>query len=270
MSQQVSERGLVVVTGASGGIGYELCKLFAHDLFPLLMVARSGDKLKAFAEELTATHGVTVATCALDLGAPDAPNRLFEAAQNQGLPVQILVNNAGFGDFGPFVEADLAVILQMLQLNVVALTHLTRLFLPGMLERNVGGILNVASIAAFQPGPLMAVYYASKAYVLHFSEALADEVRNTNVRITALCPGPTATGFEGRAGLSVSKLFTGAMDAQTVAEAGYRGFLRGKRIVVPGMGNRLLAQSYRFFPRSLIAGIVRRLHIRAAPGTQLP
>jgi len=270
MSPHGSEKGLVVVTGASGGIGYELCKLFARDHYPLLLVARSGDKLKAFAEELTATHAVTVATCALDLAAPDAPKQLFDAAQNQGVPVQILVNNAGFGAYGPFTEADLAASLQMLQLNVVALTHLTRLFLPGMLERNFGGVLNVASIAAFQPGPLMAVYYSSKAYVLHFSEALAEELRNSNVRVTALCPGPTATGFEGRAGLSVSKVFTGVMDAHAVAEAGYKGLLLGRRIVVPGMWNRLLAQSYRFLPRALLAGIVRRVQMRAAADTRLP
>jgi len=267
---QVAQKGLVVVTGASGGIGYELCKLFARDGYPLLLVARSGDKLKAFAEELTAAHGVAVATCALDLAAPDAPSQLFESAQNQRLPVQVLVNNAGFGDYGPFAEADLAACLQMLQLNVVALTHLTRLFLPGMLERNVGGVLNVASLAAFQPGPLMAVYYASKAYVLHLSEALAEELRHSNVRVTALCPGPTATGFEGRAGLNVSQMFTGVMDARAVAEAGYTGLFRGRRIVVPGMWNRLFAQGYRFVPRALLAGVVRRAHMNAAAGPRLP
>ena len=197
---------------------------------------------------------------------------MLETAQNLGLPVQVLVNNAGFGGYGPFAEADLASTLQMLQLNVVALTHLTRLFLPGMLERNLGGILNVASIAGFQPGPLMAVYYASKAYVLHFSEALTEELRNTNVRVTALCPGPTITGFEERAGLNASRFFTsrGVMDARAVAEAGYRGFRNGRRIVVPGWRNRLLAQSYRFFPRALIAGLVRRVQTTGASGTRLP
>jgi hypothetical protein len=272
MAQPVSDKGLVLITGASGGIGYELCKLFASDHYPLLLVARSGDKLKTFAEELTTTHGVAVATSALDLGTPEAPEQILETARNLGLPVQILVNNAGFGDYGPFAEADLASTLQMLRLNVVALTHLTRLFLPGMVERNVGGVLNVASIASFQPGPLMAVYYASKAYVLHFSEALAEELRNTNVRVTALCPGPTATGFGERAGLRESRFFTGrvVMDARAVAEAGYRGFQNGRRIVVPGCRNRLLAQSYRFLPRALMAGIVRRIQTITTPGTRLP
>lgn len=272
MSPLASDKGLVVVTGASGGIGYELCKLFASDHYPLLLAARSGDKLEAFAQELTATYGVPVATCALDLGTPEAPEQLLEAARKQSLPVQVLVNNAGFGDYGPFAEADLASILQMLRLNVVALTHLTRLFLPDMLQRSAGGILNVASIAGFLPGPLMAVYYASKAYVLHFSEALAEELRNTNVRVTALCPGPTATGFSERAGLREARFFKGrvVMDARAVAEAGYRGFQRGQRIVVTGWRNRLLAQSYRFFPRALLAGLVRRVQTATKSGTRLP
>ncbi len=260
MSEQ---KGLVVVTGASGGIGYELCKLFARDGYPLLVAARSADKLKTFADELTAAHGVPVAICAVDLGAPDGPNRLFEAAQGQSRPVEFLVNNAGFGGWGPFAEADLAGTLQMLQLNVVALTHLTRLFLPGMVQRNAGGVLNVASTAAFQPGPLMAVYYASKAYVLHFSEALSEELRKTNVRVCALCPGPTATGFESRAGLGESKLFSGSvMDARSVAEAAYHGLMRGWRIVVPGLWNKFLVQSVRLFPRRLVARVVRRMQER--------
>ena len=200
----------------------------------------------------------------MDLGAPDGPNQLFQAAQSQGRPSEVLVNNAGFGGWGPFVESDLAATLQMIQLNVVALTQLTRLFLPGMVQRNTGGVLNVASTAAFQPGPLMAVYYASKAYVLHFSEALSEELRETNVRVSALCPGATATGFEGRAGLGASKLFTGrkVMDARTVAEVGYRGFLRGKRVVVSGLWNNLLVTSNRFVPRWLVASIVRRMQER--------
>jgi uncharacterized protein len=255
------QKGVVVVTGASGGLGYELSKLFAKDKYPLLLAARSGDKLKTFAAELTAAHGVPVAVCAVDLGAPDGPNQLFEAAQGQGRPVEALVNNAGFGDWGPFAEADLAATLQLIQLNIAALTHLTRLFLPGMVQRNAGGVLNVASTAAFQPGPLMAVYFASKAYVLHFSEALSEELRKTNVRVSALCPGPMATGFEGRAGLGASKLFTGRwiMDVRTVADIGYRGFLSGKRVVVPGLWNNLLVLSTRFAPRRLVAGVVRRI-----------
>jgi short-subunit dehydrogenase len=254
------QKGLVLITGASGGIGYELAKLFANDGYPLLLTARSGDKLRSFSEELAAQHGVAVSTCVLDLAKPDAPNQLFDAAQRQGLPVACLVNNAGFGAFGPFAEADLDTVLQILQLNIVALTQLTRLFLTGMTQRDEGRILNVASMAAFQPGPLMAVYYASKAYVLHFSEALSEELRNTNVRVTALCPGPTATGFEERAGLRFSKLFTrNVMDVRTVAEVGYRGLMRGRRMVIPGVLNRVLMRGYRVLPRTLLAKVVRHL-----------
>ena len=251
-------KGLVVVTGASGGIGYELARLFARDGYPLLLTARSADKLQAFAAELTATHGVPAAACPLDLTLPDAPGQLFEAARQQDRPVEVLVNNAGFGGYGPFVDADLTYTLQILQVNMVALTELTRLFLPDMVRRDGGRIMNVASVAAFQPGPLMAVYYATKAYVLSLSEALDEELRKTKVRVSAFCPGPTTTGFEARAGLGQSKLFTGrnVMDARTAADAGYRGLMRGRRIVIPGVWNNLLVQSNRFFPRRLVTKVV--------------
>ena len=257
-------KGLVVVTGASGGIGYELARLFARDGYPLLLTARSGDKLQAFAAELTAAHGVPAATCALDLAAADAPARLFEAAERQGRPVEVLVNNAGFGGYGPFADADLTAMLQILQVNIVALTHLTRLFLPGLVRRDHGRIMNVASVAAFQSGPLMAVYYASKAYVLSLSEALDEELRKTKVRVSAFCPGPTATGFEARAGLEESKLFTGrnVMGARDAAEVGYRGLMRGQRIVIPGLWNNLLVQSNRVVPRRLVTKVVRMMQGR--------
>ena len=178
--------------------------------------------------------------------------------------MEILVNNAGFGDYGPFVEANLATTLQMLQLNIVTLTHLTRLFLPGLVQRNAGGILNVASTAAFQPGPLMAVYYASKAYVLHFSEALAEELRTSKVRVTALCPGPTATGFEGRAGLEASKLFTGTRSWMPVRwrRLATAGCCTAGVSVIPGLWNNLLVQSLRLFPRRLVASIMRQIQER--------
>jgi len=176
-----------------------------------------------------------------------------------------LVNNAGFGGYGPFVKADLPDTLQMLQLNVVTLTHLTRLLLPGMVGRNQGRILNVASTAAFQPGPLMAVYYATKAYVLHFSEALDEELRDTGVRVCAFCPGPTATDFKNRAKMSESKLFSrerNVMDAGVAAAIGYRGLLRGDRIVMPGFWNNILMQSVRFAPRRFVVSMVRRMQER--------
>ena len=258
------EKGLVVITGASGGIGYELARLFAHDGWPLLLAARSGDKLTAFAQELAAAHHVPVAVCVVDLATPDAPNQLFEAAQREGRPVGVLVNNAGVGDYGPFVQADLARVLQILQVNIVALTHLTRLFLPDMVRRNEGRVMNVASTAAFQAGPLMAVYYASKAYVLHFSEALDAELRKTKVRVSAFCPGPTATDFEARAGLGASRLFSGrnVMSAAVAARVGYRGLMRGRRVVVPGFWNKLLVLSVRFFPRRWITRVVQWMQRR--------
>src|SRR5918995_1521947 len=195
-------------TGASGGIGEELARLFAADGHDLVLVARSRDKLERLANELGLKHGVA--------GRVDA-----------------LVNNAGFGSYGPFAETDLQQELGLLQVNVVALTHLTKLFLPAMIEREGGYVMNVASTAAFQPGPLMAVYYASKAYVLHFSEALSNETEGTNVVVSALCPGPTETGFVAAAGMEQSKLFErGAMTASAVAVEGYRGLFAGRPVVI--------------------------------------
>ena len=177
------------------------------------------------------------------------------------MKVDVLVNDAGFGVYGPFSQTDGAKELEMIQVNISALTHLTKLFLPAMLERRCGRILNVASTAAFQPGPLMAVYYASKAYVLSFSEALANELAGTGVTVTALCPGPTDTEFQKQAGLEKTRLFSNPFvrDARSVARAGYEGMLSGKRIVIPGVANRLLAQSVRFAPRRFVTAIARSL-----------
>lgn len=229
-----------------------------------MLTARNEERLHAVAEELKTSNRTGVTTCAIDLAAAGAADQLYEAARRLEQPIEILVNNAGFGTYGPFVDTDKAAILQLLQVNVIALTHLTRLVLPGMVQRNAGRIVNVASTAAFSPGPLMAVYYASKAYALHFSEALDEELRATNVRVTALCPGPTATNFESRAGLGESKLFRSqkVMDARTVAEIGYRGLMRGRRLVIPGWRNKLIAQSVRLAPRRLLARIARRLQER--------
>jgi short-subunit dehydrogenase len=263
------DRGTVIVTGASGGIGYELAKLFARDRWPLLLTARSDERLKAVAAEFTAAHGGPVATCALDLAEPHTAPQLVQAARALGRPIEILVNNAGFGSYGPFAETDPTTLLQMLQLNVVALTQLTRLVLPDMLARQRGRIMNVASTAAFQPGPLMAVYYATKAYVLHFTEALADELRQTGVSATAFCPGPTATGFERRANLEASKLFTGrrVMAADVATEVGYQGLLQGRRIVVPGLWNQLMVQGHRLLPRNWATALVRHVQERRDAGS---
>src|SRR5215468_757160 len=218
----------VLVTGASGGIGYELAKLFARDRHNLILVARSGDKIAQAATELQAL-GVIVHTYALDLAAPTAPKFLFAQVQSAGLIVDILVNNAGFGALGEFARMPEEQVLGQIQLNIVALTELTRLFLPLMLKRRSGRIMNVASTAGFQPGPLMAVYYATKAYVISFSEAIANEVRNSGVTVTCFYPGATHTGFAKRADNDKSRVFKqlGATSAEKVALDGYRAVMEG-------------------------------------------
>lgn len=255
----MAARQTALVTGASGGIGWELARAFAAGGYDLVLVARSAGKLEQLAGELRDRHGVAVRVLAKDLTAPGAPDEIFQELEGAVVAVDALVNNAGFATFGPFAGTDLASELEEIQLNVVTLTHLTKRFLPGMLARRRGGILNVASTAAFQPGPQMAVYYATKAYVLSFSEALAEELRGSGVTVTALCPGPTATGFQARAEMQDSGLFTGplkVMDAAAVARAGYEGFRKGKRIVIPGLVNKLGVQSVRVSPRALVTRLV--------------
>jgi short-subunit dehydrogenase len=248
----------VLITGASGGIGYELARLFARDHHDLILVARSGDKLAQIATELQAL-GVHVHTHALDLAAPTAPKFLFDQVQSAGLIVEILVNNAGFGALGEFAHMSEEQILGQIQLNIVALTELTRLFLPSMLARRSGRIMNVASTAGFQPGPLMAVYYATKAYVISFSEAIANEVRNSGVSVTCFCPGPTQTGFAKRAGNEKTRVFKqfGVMSAERVALDGYRALMEGRALAISGVHNWVVAQSTRFAPRKLVTAISR-------------
>lgn len=255
-----------LVTGASGGIGEELARLFAADGHSLVLVARSLDKLERLAAELRQKHNVSARVVASDLSRPESPREIFDELEGAGVSIDALVNNAGFGSYGLFAEIDLRHELELLQVNVVALTHLTKLFLPGMLARGRGYVMNVASTAAFQPGPLMAVYYASKAYVLSFSEALSNECEGTGVRVSALCPGPTETGFVAAAGMGDSKLFDRAtMDARTVAVAGYGGLLAGRAVVIPGLRNNLLARSIGFFPRGLVTKVVRGIQEKRSP-----
>src|SRR6266567_1226155 len=246
----------VLITGAAAGIGYELAKLFARDHHNLVLVARSAAKLGQVAAELQ-VHGITVKTIALDLSTPLAPKFLFD--QLLDTPIDILLNNAGFGAFGDFAEMPEEEILGQIELNVTALTQLTRLFLPPMVQRHSGRIMNVASTAAFQPGPLMAVYYATKAYVLSFSEAIANELRHSGVTVTCFCPGATHTGFAKRAGTEGSRLFKqlGAMNADKVALDGYRALMQGRTVAFSGAHNWLVAQSTRFAPRKLVTAISR-------------
>jgi len=261
MSKQTSKTALI--TGASGGIGYDLAKEFASHGYNVVLVARSKEKLEQLAQELRTTYGIQATVLTQDLGAPAAPQQIFDQLTQAGITVDVLVNNAGFASYGFFHEADTQKELDMIQLNVMALVYLTRLFLPGMVARRSGKILNVASTAAFQPGPLMAVYYATKAFVLSFSEAIANELKDSGVTVTALCPGPTESGFQARAAMEDSKLVqSGLMDSMTVAQAGYEGLMQGKTVVIPGLFNKVGAVAPRFVPRKMVTQVVRNMQER--------
>jgi short-subunit dehydrogenase len=253
-----------LITGASGGIGYELAKQFARYQHNLVLVARSEAKLNQLAEELRAVHRVQIAVIAQDLSQPQAVTSIHASLKAQNITVDYLVNNAGFGDFGFFVETDWAKEEQMINLNIMALTHFTKVFVQDMVQRRSGRILNIASTAAFQPGPLMAVYFATKAYVLSFSEAIANELQGTGVTVTALCPGPTDSGFLEAAALEGSKLFKGKKlpSSAEVAAYGYRAMMSGKTVVIHGTRNWLLANSARFAPRKLVTALVRKMSER--------
>ncbi|HSW47494.1 MAG TPA: SDR family oxidoreductase [Candidatus Saccharimonadales bacterium] len=249
----------VLITGGSSGIGFELSKIFGANNYDLVLVAQNAEKLKKSAEELK-NKNINVKTIAKDLSDPASPTQIYELLQKESIQVDILVNNAGFATYGPFVETNLEKELIELQVNIVSLTHLTKLFVRDMIKRGNGKILNVASTAAFTPGPLMAVYYASKAYVLSFSEALNEELANSGVSVTALCPGPTDTGFVARGNLQNSKLFQGKhMNATFVAQKGYDGLMKNKTIVIPGLQNKLMVQGLRFAPRSFVTKLVKSL-----------
>jgi short-subunit dehydrogenase len=245
-----------LITGASSGIGLEMARLMAADKVDLVLVARSEDKLQVLADELKSKHEVAVQVVAVDMASLDAAQTVVDALA--GKPIDYLVNNAGFGDFGAFVERDWVKLNEMLQLNITALTQLTHLLLPAMVARSSGRILNVASTAAFQPGPWMAVYYATKAYVLSFSDALSYELRKTGVSVTTLCPGATVSGFQALAEMENSKLVRGKKlpTADEVASFGYQKMLAGRGVVIHGLFNWLLAQSVRITPRAIILRFV--------------
>ncbi len=248
-----------LITGASGGIGADLARIFAREGWSLVLVARNADKLAEVAKACRALGSPETVVIPCDLGRPGAPARLFSETELRGLHLAALVNNAGFGERSDFAVQDPQLIGDMISLNVTALTQLTRLVLPGMLARGGGRILNVASTAAFQPGPYMAVYYATKAFVLSLSEALHEELRGTGVTVTALCPGPTHTGFADRAGMGSTLLFRLAMQSSAVAETGYGAMMAGRALAVAGWRNWLLVQSNRISPRSVVRRIVASL-----------
>jgi short-subunit dehydrogenase len=247
----------VLITGASSGIGLELTRLFAAAGSDLVLVARREDRLGEIADELRANHDITVRVLPADLSQPAAAVAIFEVLSGAGIDIDILVNNAGFGARGSVADLSINRQVQMMQVNMTSLVELTRRLLPGMIQRGGGGILNVASTASFQPGPYMAVYYASKAFVLSFTEGLAGELAKTDIRVTCLAPGPVATGFGAIAGVDDTVLFkAGVLDASKVAWAGYQGLRRGKTLVVPGLRNKFTVLAARLLPRSLIRRMV--------------
>src|SRR6476646_980741 len=254
-----AKRPTALVTGGSGGIGEELAKVLARHGYDLVLVARNRDALEGVAGQIEGKHEVKAHVFAADLRRREAPEAIRDFLLNEDIPINILVNNAGFGLGGEFADTELTRELEMIQVNIAALTHLTKLFLPAMIKAKSGRILNIASTAAFQPGPLMAVYYATKAYVLSFSEALAEELRNSGVTVTALCPGPTRTEFAAEAQVGNSRLFTafGIADAGDVAEFGVSAMLHGRRVAIPGIKNKIVAQANRFAPRALTAKVSR-------------
>lgn len=257
----------VLITGASGGIGLELARCFGGAGHPLVLVARDEPRLQAVAKELRERHQVEVSVVALDLAGQRAGTQLLERLRQEGHLPQILVNNAGFGHFGEFHSIPVERDLGMIQLNIAALTELTKGVLPEMLKARSGRILQVASTAAFQPGPFMAVYYATKAYVLSLSEALHEELRGTGVTVTTLCPGPTATGFQSAAKLEGSRLFKSLAVAtpESVARAGFSGTIAGKRLVIPGWMNRASVLFASLAPRALVLRAVKFIQRKSGP-----
>lgn len=263
---QPRPRPTALVTGASGGIGEALARQLAARGSDVILVARTQSKLDILAHELRERYGVRAEVVALDLTRPEAPQLLEDEVAARGLTVDFLVNNAGFASYGEFHRSNRRQELDMVGLNVTTLTDLTHRFLPGMVSRGRGRVMNVASTAAFMPGPLMAVYYATKAYVLSLSEALNEELRGTGVSVTALCPGPVETGFQARAGMEESKLVGGnrsaVVDAETVAREGVDAMLRGQAVRVVGRVNQMQALLPRLLPRSVVPRIVRQAQDR--------
>ncbi len=248
-----------LITGASSGIGLELAHVFAQNQTDLVLVARSEKALQNLATTLQNKHNIKVNVLALDLSLPDSAQTVYKYTQSNGINVDYLINNAGFGDYGMFAESNWDKQSQMINLNILTLTHLTHLYLPGMINRKHGKIMNVASTASFQPGPTMSVYFASKAFVLHFSEAIANELEGTGVTVTALCPGPTASGFQDAADLNESKLVKGRKlpDAKSVAIYGYKAMMKDKTVAIHGTMNAIMANAIRFTPRFLVVKMAR-------------
>ena len=254
-----------LITGASGGIGYEFAQELAAEGYNLVLVARSAAKLEEIQTNLSQKYSITVKVLAKDLSLPESAPAIFNQLESEKIVVDVLINNAGFGNFGEFTESEWQKEADMLQVNIFALTDLTKLFVKGMVARRQGKILNVASTAAFMPGPLMAVYYATKSYVLSFSEAIANELQGTGVSVTVLCPGPTESGFQAAASMEGSKILIDQKlpTSAEVAKYGYRAMQERKVVAVHGFNNWLLTIFVKFLPRKKLADIVRQAQAKA-------
>ena len=251
-----STRNYTLITGASTGIGYELAKLFAKDRHNLILVARDEGKLETAKNELS-KYNVEVKILSLDLSKSEDIQGLFNYVEMNKLNVDILVNNAGIGTFGDFSEIEWVKEEALIDINIKVLTKLTKYFLPKIIECKNGGILNVASTAAFCSGPRMAAYYASKAYVLNLTEAIYEECKDTGIKVSCLCPGPVKTGFQGKAGINKSESAKKyLMDAEEVAKITYKEFNKGKLIIIPGVKNKLLVLGNKFLPESISRKII--------------
>jgi hypothetical protein len=252
-----------LITGATAGIGHELARCFAKNGHGVALVARTRDRLDSVAEELSSGYGVNAIAIVADLSDPAAPQAIYDRIQGEGLEIGYVVNNAGFGVNGKFAETNLATELNMMQVNMGALVALTKLFMAGMIARKQGRIMNVASTASFQPGPNMAIYCATKAFVLSFSEAIAVELKRSGVTVTALCPGGTETEFQSRAEIHEIPLVKNGlrplMKGDEVAEQGYNAMMKGERVCVTGLMNKILAASIRVTPRKVAAELAGRL-----------
>jgi short-subunit dehydrogenase len=256
---------LALVTGASSGIGLAIAELLAEREFDVVVSARNRVALEETANRFKSQYRVNAVAVPCDLAAAGGGRSLAGMIREQGLAPDVLINNAGFGTYGPFLEQTIESQVEMIQVNVTSLVELTRLLAPAMVARHSGRILNVASTAAFQAGPLMAVYYASKAFVVSFSEAIGNELSGTGVTVTALCPGPTTTEFQDRARMQESRLAKAAalMDARTVARIGIEAMMAGKPLAIAGMMNRLVAWSTRLAPRQLTTKLARAVNAKA-------
>jgi uncharacterized protein len=250
-----------LITGASSGIGLELSRIFASRKNNLVLVARNKSKLDELKVELEMRHKISVCVIAKDLSQLNSAREVYDETSRQNIQIDYLVNNAGFGDFGFFYESNWEKQQEMINVNITALTHLSRLYLPSMVKRGSGRMMNLGSTASFQPGPMMSVYYATKAYVLFFSEAINNEVKDKGVTVTALCPGPTESGFQTAAANKESRLVKGRKlpSSKEVAEYGYKAMMKGKAVAIHGFMNNIMANSVRFAPRSWVVKIARYL-----------